>query len=71
MTANTVFAECPKCKHSIRVIVGRKSTTRRAACDSCGARYDYSAWQLSQPRADGETVGLRSFYQVDLLPITE
>jgi hypothetical protein len=66
---NTIFAKCPACEHSIRVTIGRKSTTRQVTCDSCGGRYEYSAWKLSQPRADGETVSLRSFYQVDLFPI--
>lgn len=65
---DTIFAACPKCKHSVRVIVGRKSTTRQATCKSCGTRYDYSAWKLSQPRADEDSISLRTFYQVDLFP---
>lgn len=62
---NTVLAQCPKCKGSFLVVIGRKATTREAACE-CGERYYYSAWKLKTPRSDGETVSLRTFYQVDL-----
>ena len=65
---NTILAGCPACAHSIRVIVGRKSTARTVACDACGARFDYSAWKLKTPRPDGAGVSLRSFYQVDFFP---
>lgn len=64
----TIFASCPDCGKSLRVVVGRKSDTRQARC-CCGSRFDYSAWQLKKPRA-GETVGLHSFYQVDLFKVT-
>ena len=66
-----IFAACPKCQHAIRVTVGLKSTARQATCESCGARYDYSAWKLSQPPAGSDSVGLHSFYQVDLFPVLQ
>lgn len=67
MRDNEIFAQCPNCKCSLRVVIGRKSTVRRATCTQCGRAYSYSAWKLRRLRA-GEPVGLRTFYQVDLFP---
>jgi transcription elongation factor Elf1 len=66
---NELFATCPNCKASLKVRVGRKSTCRTSVCHACGKRYDYSAWQLTTPRPDGESVSLRSFYQVEFVEI--
>jgi hypothetical protein len=66
--SDTIFAQCPTCKQSLRVTVGRKSTERTVTC-GCGIRYSYSAWQLPQPRVTPEGVSLKSFYQVDLFPV--
>lgn len=69
MKSNEIFAECPDCKHVLRVVIGRKSTARKTTCESCGKSYEYSAWKLNQPRTDGDTVGLHSFYQVDMFQV--
>ena len=63
-----ILAKCPACDHSLRVIIGRKSTARETSCKHCGASYDYSAWQLATPRSDNGGVSLRSFYEVELHP---
>jgi hypothetical protein len=64
---NELLATCPNCKASFKVTVGRKSTCRTAACRFCKKRYDYSAWQLPTPRTDGDSVSLRTFYQIEFV----
>lgn len=44
-------AKCEACGGELRVRVGRKSTARVVQC-ACGARWDYSCWNI-RVLADG------------------
>jgi hypothetical protein len=61
--SHTVNANCPACKASLEVIVGRKSTARTVTCD-CGAAFDYSCWVIK--RLDD-----RVFTKIELFPMRE
>lgn len=65
---NELLAKCNGCGHSLKVVVGRKSTCRQVTCTECGRRYDYSAWKLKKPHTEGP-LSLATFYQVEFVEV--
>ena len=61
--STTVNARCPSCQAPLEVLVGRKSTARTVAC-RCGAKYDYSCWNIKNA-AD------RTLTKIELFPMRE